>query len=110
MVSVAGDGPFLPCDLVTRLAAACPDGATIAVAAPGGHAHPVYALWPLGVADDLECWLKDPDNRRVKGFIARHDNVAVSFKQENTPSGPLDPFFNVNTPEDHQRAQNYLEQ
>lgn len=110
MASAAGDGPFLPRDLVARLAAACPDGDTIAIAASEGHMHPVYALWPLSVADDLEMWVRDPENRRVKAFFARHPHVTVAFEPENTPSGPRDPFFNVNTPEDFARAQTYLEQ
>ncbi len=110
MASAAGDGPFLPRDLVARLTAACPDGETIAIAASDGHMHPVYALWPLSVVDDLEIWLREPENRRVKAFFARHPNVTVDFEPEETPSGPRDPFFNVNTPEDFARAQNYLEQ
>jgi molybdopterin-guanine dinucleotide biosynthesis protein A len=110
MASVAADGPFLPRDLVVRLSEACADNQTIAVAASEGHMHPVYALWPLSVADDLGDWLGDPDNRRVKAFIARHRNVTVSFDAEQTPVGTRDPFFNVNTPEDHALAQTYLEQ
>ncbi|MGF9567384.1 molybdenum cofactor guanylyltransferase MobA [Neorhizobium sp. JUb45] len=110
MASAAGDGPFLPRDLVARLVAACPNGETIAIAASEGHMHPVYALWPLGLADDLEQWLKDPGNRRVKAFLARHPNVTVSFEPEDTPAGSRDPFFNVNTPEDFTLAQTFLEQ
>ncbi|MEB2843595.1 molybdenum cofactor guanylyltransferase MobA [Rhizobiales bacterium RZME27] len=110
MASVAGDGPFLPLDLVGRLTTACPDGNTIAIAASDGHMHPVYALWPISVADDLETWLGNPDNRRVKAFFARHPTVTVAFAPETTSSGPRDPFFNVNTPEDFTRAQTYLEQ
>lgn len=110
MASAAGDGPFLPLDLVARFTAACPDGDTIAIAASDNHMHPVYALWPLSLADDLETWLHDPDNRRVKAFFARHRNVIVAFEPEETPAGARDPFFNVNTPEDFTRAQHYLEQ
>ncbi|MGI2032166.1 molybdenum cofactor guanylyltransferase MobA [Rhizobium panacihumi] len=110
MVSAPADGPFLPRDLVARLAAACPDQNTIAVASSEGHLHPVYALWPLSVADDLDSWLQDPDNRRIKAFLARHPMMSVPFQQEDTPAGPRDPFFNINTPEDFARAQNYLEQ
>lgn len=110
MVSAPADGPFLPRDLVARLLTPCPDRQTIAVAESDGHLHPVYALWPLSVADDLENWLQDPDNRRIKAFFARHPMVSVTFEPEDTPAGPRDPFFNVNTPEDFARAQNYLEQ
>ncbi|MGE7369339.1 molybdenum cofactor guanylyltransferase MobA [Neorhizobium sp. NPDC001467] len=110
MASVAADGPFMPRDLVARLASACADDATIALAESSGHLHPVYALWPLDVLDDLEAWLEQPDNRRVKAFVARHPHVTVAFEAEDTPAGPRDPFFNVNTPEDFGRAQTYLEQ
>lgn len=109
MASAPADGPFLPTDLVTRLASACPDEATIAVASSRGHMHPVYALWPLSLADDLEAWLADPDNRRIKAFLSRHPVAIVEFDLETTMNGDRDPFFNINTPEDLSRAEQFLD-
>ena len=37
----------------------------IIMAASAGRGHPVTALWPVTVAEDLSAWLDDPDHRRV---------------------------------------------
>ena len=105
LLTAAGDTPYPPPDLAARLSAALsarPDG--IAVAASGGRRHPVFALWPIGIADDLEGFLADGSNASVAAFIDRHDAVSVDFPFAATPAGPLDPFFNVNAPEDYEAA------
>ena len=45
--------------------------------------------------------------RSIRGFLDRHETRIVEFAE--LPGG-LDPFFNVNTPEDFLRAQQILEQ
>lgn len=109
LLTVPADTPFLPLDLVTRLesAAAAPD--QIVLAASAGQVHPVVALWPLSLADDLEAWLAAPENRRLQAFIARHPSIAVDFPLLATPVGKLDPFFNVNTPDDLATAERFFE-
>lgn len=102
------DTPFLPHDLVSRLAEHA-DSGTIVMASCAGRAHPVTALWPLSLADDLDRWLDDPDHRRVFDFVARHPSRTVEFELLDGPSGPVDPFFNINTPEDLALAAALLE-
>lgn len=110
IVTAPADAPFLPHDLVEKLQAALPAGDAIVVASSMGRQHPVIALWPLALADDLESWLANPDNRRLQEFIARHPSAAVDFPPIETRQGPLDPFFNVNTPDDLARANAFLEE
>jgi molybdopterin-guanine dinucleotide biosynthesis protein A len=93
VVSVSGDAPFLPGDLVARLQAAAPE-AGIALAASDERQHFTIALWPTALRGDLRDYLERGE-RRVGGFIARHARRAVSW-----PVAPVDPFLNVNTPED----------
>lgn len=109
LLTVPADTPFLPLDLVARLegAAAAPD--QIVLAASDGQVHPVVALWPLSLADDLETWLAEPENRKLQAFIARHASLAVDFPLLATPAGSLDPFFNVNTPDDFATAERFIE-
>jgi molybdenum cofactor guanylyltransferase len=102
------DTPFLPHDLISRLAEQA-DSGTIVMASCAGREHPVTALWPLSLADDLDTWLDDPDHRRVFDFVARHPSRTVEFELMDGPSGPVDPFFNVNTPEDLVLAATLLE-
>jgi molybdenum cofactor guanylyltransferase len=93
VVSVSGDAPFLPEDLVARLRMAGP-GSGIALAASGARQHFTIALWPADLRDDLRAYLERGE-RRVGAFIARHAPALVSW-----PAEPVDPFLNVNTPED----------
>jgi molybdopterin-guanine dinucleotide biosynthesis protein A len=101
VVTVPGDAPFPPRDLVTRLAAArVAAGAEIAVAASVGRTHPVAALWPAALADALRRAIADEGVRKVAGWTARHRVVEVDF-----PTDPVDPFFNINRPDDLAEAE-----
>lgn len=102
------DTPFLPHDLVASLVEQSESG-TIVVAVSVGRAHPVTALWPVALADDLDRWLEIPDHRRVFDFIARHPVRCVEFSLFESPIGPVDPFFNINTPDDLALASKILE-
>lgn len=95
LVTVAGDLPFLPYDLVERLMSARTSAdAVTACAASAGRQHPTVALWPVWLRRDLELALSSGD-LSVSAFQARHRHAAVSWT-----AGHIDPFFNVNTPED----------
>jgi len=101
VVSVPGDCPFLPHDLVARLLSARAAARTpLACARSGDQRHPVVALWPVDVRDDLRKALVEEGVRKIEAFTARH-GVAVA----EWPALPFDPFFNVNTPEDAAEAQ-----
>ena len=93
------DTPFLPRNLVFRLAEQAGSG-TIVMAASAGRTHPVTALWPVTLEQDLDAWLDDPAHRRVFDFVARHQSRTVEFTPYDGPLGPVDPFFNINTTED----------
>jgi molybdenum cofactor guanylyltransferase len=96
VVSVPGDCPFLPQDLVARLSAArARQGTLLACARSGEWRHPVIGLWPVALRDDLRHALVSEGLRKIEAWTARH-GVAVA----DWPAVPLDPFFNVNTPEE----------
>ncbi|MET4697865.1 molybdopterin-guanine dinucleotide biosynthesis protein A [Constrictibacter sp. MBR-5] len=94
IVTVSGDTPFLPADLVERLVAArAASGADIAVAASAGRTHHTAALWPVGLADALEHAIREEGIRRVGAWAARHRVAVADFACD-----PVDPFLNVNDP------------
>lgn len=106
IVSVPGDCPFLPPDLIPRLeqarkAADLP----LACARSGDWRHPVIGLWPVGLRGDLRTALVEDDLRKIEAWTARH-GVAIA----DWPAVPFDPFFNVNTPEDAAEAQHIASQ
>jgi len=101
LVSVAADSPFLPGDLVARLTSArAAQGARLAVAASGGHTHPVIGLWPVDLRADLRRALVDEDIRKIDRFTARYAIATVAWG-----TAPVDPFFNANTPEELAQAE-----
>jgi len=96
VVTVPGDAPFIPRDLVSRLHAGRQrSNATMACAASQDRAHPVIALWPVSVRDELRSAVAEHGIRRIDRFTQRYACAVVGW-----PATPVDPFFNVNTPED----------
>jgi molybdopterin-guanine dinucleotide biosynthesis protein A len=63
----------------------------------------VVALWPLALREDLRRALTVEDLRKIEVWTSRH-GVAVA----DWPTEPVDPFFNVNTPDDAKRAQEMM--
>jgi molybdopterin-guanine dinucleotide biosynthesis protein A len=109
VVTVSVDSPFFPTDLVARLGAAIDGPSRIAVAASAGRSHPVFGLWPVVLADDLGVWIATDEKRRVRDFLLRHDATEVAFPLHPTRASALDPFFNINTPDDLVEAERWLE-
>jgi len=100
IVSVPGDCPFLPHDLVARLhAARSAENKPLACAHSGDWRHPVVGLWQVALREDLRHAVTVEDLRKIEVWTARH-GVALA----DWPTEPVDPFFNVNTPEDVARA------
>jgi molybdopterin-guanine dinucleotide biosynthesis protein A len=101
LVTVPTDTPFLPHDLVARLAAARGrEDADLACAASGGRLHPVIGLWPVRLAVALRAALAEEGLRRVGEFAARFRRVSVAYETD-----PVDPFVNVNTPSELAEAE-----
>jgi molybdenum cofactor guanylyltransferase len=106
IASAPGDCPFLPKDLVPRLHQARRAANTpLACARSGEQSHPVVGLWPLALREDLRRALTVEGLRKIDVWTARHGIAAAEW-----PDAPLDPFFNVNTPEDAARAEEIAKQ
>ena len=105
LVSVAVDTPFFPADLAARFIEAVTESdAQMAVAASNGRAHPVFGLWPIAMAEELQAALVEEGLRKIDLFTSRYRVVQVDFGH-----GRNDPFFNINRPEDLQQAQRRIE-
>lgn len=104
IVTVPTDAPAFPEDLVARLTAALDDaGAEIACASSGGRHHPVFGLWPVSLRGALREALIGRDVRKVDVFTADY-RLAVA----DWPVEPLDPFLNVNRPDELEAAERLL--
>ncbi len=89
LLTVPGDTPFIPRDLAARLLP------VPAVAASDGRVHHAVALWAVSCRAALRAHLQAGGSRSVSGFARTLPMRAVAFA-----TVPVDPFFNVNTPED----------
>lgn len=108
IVTAAADTPFFPPDLVPQLLLAA-EGMDhpLALAATldperGVSRHPTFGLWPVALRDDLRTALQ-AGLRKVVMWTDAHEGRQALF-----PAGAIDPFFNVNTPEDLDHARGLL--
>lgn len=108
IVTAAADTPFFPLDLVPRLLLAS-EGMTnplVLAATPdparGVSRHPTFGLWPVSLRDDLRTALEG-GLRKVVLWTDQHEGREAVFAADG-----IDPFFNVNTPDDLRRAEEML--
>ena len=90
----ATDMPFLPADLVSRLLGESARGLPV-IPRYGNRLQPLAALWPRDMREKIESGLKDNSHESMKDLYQ-----ATGFQEVSYEAAPLDPFFNVNTPED----------
>jgi molybdopterin-guanine dinucleotide biosynthesis protein A len=104
IATFATDAPFLPKDLVERLSEAIAGGAgDMACASSGGRRHPVFGLWPVALCGELRAALVDRGVRKVDDWTEGYNRREVEFAVD-----AIDPFFNVNRPEDLATAESLL--
>lgn len=103
MVSVPGDSPFIPGDLVAALhAARAAAGTPLACARSDGQTHPPVGLWAVALRADLRAALLAGE-RKIDRWTARHGCAHADW-----PTRPVDPFFNANAPEDLAEAERLM--
>jgi molybdopterin-guanine dinucleotide biosynthesis protein A len=92
------DSPFLPADLVARLAAAMQaNDAELAVARTFDQPHPVFALVRRDVLPHLTAFLEG-GGRKIDAWYATLKIVEVAFDDE------ADAFRNINTADELRQA------
>lgn len=98
VATVPCDSPFLPADLVARLAAAMhANDAELAVARTFDQPHPVFALVRRAVLPHLTRFLED-GGRKIDAWYATLRIVEVAFDDE------ADAFRNINTADELRQA------
>ncbi|WP_428030116.1 molybdenum cofactor guanylyltransferase MobA [Ancylobacter sp.] len=102
LLTVPSDCPFLPRDLAARLMTAA-QASGAAYAASGGREHPVVGVWEVALRGELRRLLVDEDERRMMRWALHVGAVPVEW-----PTEPLDPFANLNTPDDLKEAARLL--
>lgn len=107
IVTAAADTPFFPQDLVAQLLQVGADMAMpLVLAATRDETgklwrQPTFGLWPVALRDDLRQALQE-GLRKVVLWSDRHAGRLAEF-----PVADVDPFFNVNTPQDLEQARKF---
>jgi molybdopterin-guanine dinucleotide biosynthesis protein A len=69
--------------------------------------HPVIGLWPVSLAAALEASLKQ-GARKAQTWTKDHGAIEVSFPDVEIGVNLLDPFFNINDPDQLAEAEALL--
>jgi molybdopterin-guanine dinucleotide biosynthesis protein A len=96
VITVPVDIPFIPADLIERLTLQDSD---VAIAMSAGQHHHAIAAWRPHLSERAAEAI-GRGVRAVRAFQAELQRRVVTW-----PSTPHDPFLNINTPRDLERAQ-----
>jgi molybdopterin-guanine dinucleotide biosynthesis protein A len=101
IVTFPTDTPFFPMNLASQLYDAVSDNkAELACAASGGRHHPVFGIWPVNLFAALKVAMIDNGVRKIDDWTSGYNMKTVKFEFRK-----IDPFFNINRPEDLQYAE-----
>ena len=106
LASFACDTPFFPTDIVARLVKLAEETSSwITVAETDGQEHYIFAVWSTKIAETSESVLVKGGHRKMENWIATFPHRSLSF-----PVAAVDPFMNVNTPEELAFAEDVIAQ
>ena len=103
VVTVSADTPFFPTDLVARFLASLNQNRPLLVARSEEGLHPVIGLWPVSMVTAIEESLKQ-GVRKASAFVQERGAIEVFFPRIEIGGRLIDPFFNINSPEDLAKA------
>jgi molybdopterin-guanine dinucleotide biosynthesis protein A len=99
IATVPSDTPFFPANLVQSFLSEAGDYPAFLVAASSEGVHPVVGLWPVAMVPQIEEALR-LGMRKVGAFTKKHGATEVFFAPALIGDRLVDPFFNINRPED----------
>lgn len=107
LVTAAVDTPFYPENLVEGLVAQG-GGHALVMAASDSGTHPTFALWPAALAPELAKYLES-GGRKLHDWMARQKAMTAFYPPVEVAGRTVDPFFNINRPDQLQRAEALLD-
>ncbi len=94
------DAPFFPEDLIQKLLKEITDqNLDIVIPKYKNQKHPVFGLWSLNLIDSLREYILEEKMKKIDTWIFKNNYKIIDFKNKK-----YDPFFNINTPEDLEKA------
>ena len=99
LVTVPGDTPFIPKNLVKKLLDKIKNSNhKIVLAQSNGKTHPIIGVWNSNLLESLKNSLNS-GNRKIMNWASQHSLEYVEFTNSK-----YDPFFNINCNEDLLKA------
>ncbi|MCB1508902.1 MAG: molybdenum cofactor guanylyltransferase [Hyphomicrobiaceae bacterium] len=110
LLTLPCDVPFYPHDLAGRLiGAVVHDPQMPALAVSGSRLHPAIAVWPVARASAIIARVKAGENALHALLGPAQERGEVRFSGPVIDGIEIDPFFNVNTPEELEIAREVLQ-
>jgi molybdopterin-guanine dinucleotide biosynthesis protein A len=98
IITTPSDTPYLPDTYCEQLLDAWRESGwvkTPVVAASNDRVHGLHALWPITCFEDIRQQVVLNGERKLSALHRKSGSMVVNFD-----AGNIDPFFNINTPED----------
>ena len=99
--TVPSDTPFLPENLLDEFCNKLQQNVEILVARSNNKVHPVISMWNVNLLNSLEKELSQK-NRKIMTWVEKHNFDYVDFDYKI-----FDPFFNINTTNDLEKAESF---
>ena len=98
LITIPGDTPFIPMDLIFRFKDKMSSDLKIIIAKSQNKTHPIIGAWNTCLFENLEEKL-NKGIRKIMSWAELHPLDFVNYTIEK-----YDPFFNINTKEDIDEA------
>jgi len=98
LITLPGDTPFIPDDLVAQFKNKISKNLKIILIKSNNKTHPAIGLWNTDLFSSLDKAL-DSGVRKILNWAALHPLEYLNYEYEN-----YDPFFNINTEDDLKEA------
>ena len=108
VITAATDTPLFPTNLVAEFLVSLAGGEPrLLVARSEEGVHPIFGLWPVSLVPELERSLSN-GMRKVQAWVREHQAKEIFFPRMEIGGRSIDPFFNLNRPEDLAEAEAVL--
>tara|TARA_B110000196_G_scaffold235695_1_gene204191 strand:- start:245 stop:898 length:654 start_codon:yes stop_codon:yes gene_type:complete len=94
LISIPGDTPFIPTDLVDQLVNKTSKKSKIVLIKSKNKIHPSIGLWHIDLFNDLNISL-DEGTRKILTWAEKHPLEYINYSYKS-----YDPFFNINSKND----------
>ena len=91
LITIPGDTPFIPSDLINRFKNKISTNKKIILAKSKNKIHPIIGVWHISLFNNLDNEINN-GVRKILTWANKHSIDYVNYSTEN-----YDPFFNINT-------------